>query len=62
MVKNVSKYVKEKDQVRFISEKFRVLGINWIICVAISAVDAKSADKSKWVEIFLYAQGNYTKE
>ena len=54
--------MKEKDEVKFISEKFRILGINWFISVTISPFDPKSADKSKCVDIYLYAQGNFTKE
>ena len=54
--------MKAKDEVQIKSEKFRILGINWFISVTISAVDAKSADKSKCVGIYLYVQGNYTIE
>lgn len=42
------------------SESYRVLGIDWKINVEIST--DKTNDKSKNVGIFLYADGNYTKE
>ena len=63
VVKNVSQAIKNGDNIDLYSETFRAFGINWSLGVETSTDIDNDSDKSdKYVGVFLFVEGDFSKE
>lgn len=61
MVKNVTKTIKNGEDIDFYSETFRAFGIDWYLSV-VTSTDEYSDESDKYVGVFLHVEGNFSKE
>ena len=61
MVKNVTQTIKNGDMIDLYSETFRAFGVNWSLGVETSR-DNDSGKSDKFVGVFLFVEGDFSKE